>query len=257
MGTANRRDWIKWEGGECPVPRQTGVEYETRAGSPGLGIAGDLRWYYLDIGGDIVAYRVVEEATKPVSPEDIAPELWNSYKDVLNDEALAALRQVILDTEKHNDIDFVDARYLIDAFTWSNTRQGDTFWISVNYGRYDKNRDNQQVSEGVVKIAFKETNWGVTPVKDDNEDIGSAATSKHYNAQAIQPIELMEMSFSKEEFKGFLKGNILKYSMRAGSKSGESVFKDTVKAKQYKMWLDLVDQGIKIDPRVHVVIKGD
>ena len=157
MGTANQMGWIKWEGGERPVPAQTGVEYETRAGCTGLVIAGDLRWDYLNSGGDIVAYRVVEEATKPVSPEDF----------------------------------------------------------------------------------------------------GSAATSKHYNAQAIQPIELMQMSFSVDEFKGFLKGNILKYSMRAGSKSGESVFKDTVKAKQYKMWLDLVEQGVKIDPRVHVVIKGD
>lgn len=152
-----KSEWIKWEGGECPVLAQTEVEYETRRGNTSLDIAGDLRWEHLSFGGDIVAYRVVKEATKPTSPEDI----------------------------------------------------------------------------------------------------GSAATSKHYNAQAIQPIELMEMSFSKEEFKGFLKGNILKYSMRAGSKSGESVFKDTVKAKQYKMWLDLVDQGIKIDPRVHVVIKGD
>lgn len=88
------------------------------------------------------------------------------------------------------------------------------------------------------------------------EDSGSAATSKHYNAQAIQPIELMQLSLSPEEFKGFLKGNIMKYSMRAGSKAGESVFKDTVKAKQYKMWLDLVEQGVKIDPRTHVVIKG-
>lgn len=111
----------------------------------------------------------------------------------------------------------------------------------------------------VVEEAKEEFAPGTTTVDVGSpvqEDSGSAATSKHYNAQAIQPIELMQLSLSPEEFKGFLKGNIMKYSMRAGSKAGESVFKDTVKAKQYKMWLDLVEQGVKIDPRTHVVIKG-
>lgn len=111
----------------------------------------------------------------------------------------------------------------------------------------------------VVEEAKEEFAPGMTTAdvgEPVQEDSGSAATSKHYNAQAIQPIELMQLSLSPEEFKGFLKGNIMKYSMRAGSKAGESVFKDTVKAKQYKMWLDLVEQGVKIDPRTHVVIKG-
>jgi hypothetical protein len=238
-----KSEWIKWEGGKCPVDDETGIQVMFRDQTTYSSTNGGFRWNHIGALGDIVAYRVVKEVTKTISPEDISPTLWNAYKDVLNDEALSALRHVILDTANHERINFVDEEYIVDAFAWDGTKYGVTFWEGVDMGEYDKNVADRQVSDEVGEPA--------------QEDIGSAATSKHYNAQAIQPIELMEMSFSKEEFKGFLKGNILKYSMRAGSKSGESVFKDTVKAKQYRMWLDLVEQGIKIDPRVHVVIKGD
>ena len=148
-----KSEWIKWEGGDCPVPKQTGVEYETRTGSPGLGIAGDLRWDYLNSGGDIVAYRVVKEATKPVSPEDV----------------------------------------------------------------------------------------------------GSAATSKHYNSKLIQPIEICQMVLTPEEFQGAMKFNIMKYTQRAGSKEGESSQKDWNKALQYKLWLELAKQYKIIDPRKDIV----
>ena len=166
-----KSEWIKWEGGKCPVDDETGIQVMFRDQTTYRSTVGGFRWKHIGAPGDIVAYRIAED------------------------------------------------------------------------GEYDP---------PVAILGAKTEDVG----EPAQEDIGSAATSKHYNAQAIQPIELMEMSFSKEEFKGFLKGNILKYSMRAGSKSGESVFKDTVKAKQYRMWLDLVEQGIKIDPRVHVVTKG-
>jgi hypothetical protein len=85
------------------------------------------------------------------------------------------------------------------------------------------------------------------------EDVGSAATSKHYNSKPIQPIELMQALMSPEEFVGFCKGNFIKYSMRAGSKEGENSDKDTNKAKQYFMWWKLAEEGVTIDPRKHVV----
>jgi len=53
--------WIEWCGGECPVelPRQE-VEYRTRLGNKYMTAAGDLRWYHEGKGGDIIAYRVIE-----------------------------------------------------------------------------------------------------------------------------------------------------------------------------------------------------
>lgn len=53
----------------------------------------------------------------------------------------------------------------------------------------------------------------------------------HYKDMAIQPWELMEAVLSKEEFIGFLRGNIIKYSLRAGRKAGAE--DDAAKAKHY------------------------
>lgn len=67
--------------------------------------------------------------------------------------------------------------------------------------------------------------------------------SPHYNSHytnmiGLQPIELMQETLSPEEFRGFLKGNIIKYTMRAGHKEGESAEKDAAKAKVYLKWLN-------------------
>lgn len=52
----------------------------------------------------------------------------------------------------------------------------------------------------------------------------------HYRDMAIQPWALMEEILTHEEFIGFLKGNVLKYSLRAGRKEGSD---DAAKAKHY------------------------
>lgn len=66
--------------------------------------------------------------------------------------------------------------------------------------------------------------------------------SPHYNQHytdmiGLQPIEVMQDVLSHEEFVGFIKGNIIKYTMRAGHKQGESAEKDSRKAKDYQNWL--------------------
>jgi hypothetical protein len=71
-------------------------------------------------------------------------------------------------------------------------------------------------------------------------DIGTAATSPHYNSLPIQPIELMEATLTHEEFLGYLKGNMIKYAMRAGRK-GETQ-KDVNKYNQYKEFYEYVIQ---------------
>ena len=56
----------------------------------------------------------------------------------------------------------------------------------------------------------------------------------HYKDMVIQPWTVMESILTKEEFIGFLKGNIIKYSMRQGHK-GED---DGHKALHYKQKLE-------------------
>lgn len=76
---------------------------------------------------------------------------------------------------------------------------------------------------------------------------------EHYASMAgLEPIELMQLVLSPAEFIGFLKGNIIKYSMRAGKKQGEAAEKDVAKAKRYTAWLRKVtpyDTQFLINPK--------
>lgn len=77
-----------------------------------------------------------------------------------------------------------------------------------------------------------------TPITDliDNQP--------HYKNQGIEPIVLMKTNFSKEEFAGFLQGNVLKYMLRYKDKNG---LEDLKKAKTYLTWLidELDDDGVR------------
>ena len=69
---------------------------------------------------------------------------------------------------------------------------------------------------------------------------------KHYQGD-IQPIEVMQALFTPEELIGFIKGNILKYALRAGKK--DAMDKEFAKIKRYAEWGELVSLGVKINPR--------
>lgn len=58
---------------------------------------------------------------------------------------------------------------------------------------------------------------------------------KHYNGCIIEPILLMQKHLTKEQFEGFLLGNIIKYRVRAGHK--DDAKKDIDKAMRYEQWL--------------------
>ena len=66
--------------------------------------------------------------------------------------------------------------------------------------------------------------------QNNNADVIQVDGS-HYTEMEIQPWEVMESVLSKEEFRGFLRGNIIKYAMRAGKKDG--ALKDAEKARHY------------------------
>lgn len=62
----------------------------------------------------------------------------------------------------------------------------------------------------------------------------------HYKDMPIQPWEVMEAVLTPAEFRGYLKGCILKYSMRAGKKEGTD---DAGKARHYRQKLREVEGG--------------
>lgn len=60
------------------------------------------------------------------------------------------------------------------------------------------------------------------------------ANLPHYAELKIQPIEYMRANFSKEEFRGYLVGSVLKYISRFERKNG---VEDLEKAKVFLCWL--------------------
>lgn len=69
--------------------------------------------------------------------------------------------------------------------------------------------------------------------KEETEDSEESTVDSHYKALAIEPLEVMRGMMTKTEYKGFLKGNIIKYSIRQGNKKGESAEKDAAKCREY------------------------
>ena len=65
-------------------------------------------------------------------------------------------------------------------------------------------------------------------------------SGNHYKEMPVQPWSVMESVLTHAEFVGFLKGNIIKYSMRAGRKEGTD---DANKARHYQMKLKEVERG--------------
>lgn len=65
--------------------------------------------------------------------------------------------------------------------------------------------------------------------KADNIQVGGT----HYKDMPVQPWEVMQVLLTKEEFIGFLKGNIVKYSMRQGRKDSD----DAGKLRHYQQKL--------------------
>lgn len=58
----------------------------------------------------------------------------------------------------------------------------------------------------------------------------------HYKDMPVQPWTVMQAVLTPEEFRGFLKGNIIKYAMRQGRKDSD----DAGKALHYMQKLEQV-----------------
>lgn len=82
------------------------------------------------------------------------------------------------------------------------------------------------------------THEELIPASESSEKETEAPSTyhdKHYNGCIIEPILLMQWHLTKEQFEGFLLGNIIKYRVRAGHK--DDAKKDIDKAMRYEQWL--------------------
>jgi hypothetical protein len=80
------------------------------------------------------------------------------------------------------------------------------------------------------------TNFSFKDSKADDMQVGGS----HYKDMAVQPWEVMEAVLTPEEFRGFLKGNIIKYAMRQGRKDSD----DAGKLKHYILKLTEMENDV-------------
>lgn len=100
---------------------------------------------------------------------------------------------------------------------------------SMIYGEY-LNQSDDVVTKHLEKEAHKTASDLI-----DKQD--------HYTNNGIQPIQIMKANMTKEKYRGFLEGNILKYPLRYEDKNG---LEDLKKAKTYLTWLieDIEERGL-------------
>ena len=133
--------------------------------------------------------------TKPKkTAEEIAPMLWTAYRDVLNDEALAALRQVIEDVDNHEKCNFRDSDDINVSFRWYLTSQDHDFWGGVYDGEYDKKKARVSVANDALKIDLDYSAPDTITPQDihssrvSTQDTGSAATRNKYSREIYPDI---------------------------------------------------------------------
>ena len=102
----------------------------------------------------------------------------------------------------------------------------------------------------VPSLAQPVDDFEIPPSDAPDVPQGHPRKSSHYQLTLLQPLEIMQRTMTKDEFIGFLKGNIIKYSIRGGHKEGESPEKDLTKVNTYHRWLRLAEQGQMINPMI-------
>ena len=89
------------------------------------------------------------------------------------------------------------------------------------------------------EVRLRGTDTYIVVKADKVQEVGTH--DKHYLESVVEPIKVMEKLFTKEELKGFIKGNILKYRLRMGHK--DDIQKEMDKISVYEQWLAKLERG--------------
>ena len=87
------REWISWDGGECPVPFDTWVEVHLENSDDLTGLAGWFTWCQPGGGSDILRYRLCAPDEKP---EETSPNAHYRQGEI---ECIDAIRAALTDEE--------------------------------------------------------------------------------------------------------------------------------------------------------------
>ena len=115
--------------------------------------------------------------------------------------------------------------------------------IIVNGRRITPINEDADTQENTQKDTKHDKHYHDTVINED----AVTRHDKHYRDAVVEPILVMQALFSRDEFIGFLKGNILKYRLRVGHKGGDREMQcDLDKIRVYEMWLDTIKNGERI-----------
>ena len=106
--------------------------------------------------------------------------------------------------------------------------------FSTAYGednQWSDESDLELVTKKVKPLSIHTKEGGFPAFKTDPPDNGLPHTP-HYMNGLIETIDVIKMALTEDEFRGFLKGNVLKYQIRAPHKH-ETPDEDYQKAKDY------------------------
>lgn len=59
---------------------------------------------------------------------------------------------------------------------------------------------------------------------------------KHYNSGRFETVDVIRDSLTEEEFRGYIKGNVLKYTIREKYKNGEEDLRKSLFYLNYLLW---------------------
>ena len=105
------------------------------------------------------------------------------------------------------------------------------------YGEIQRSMDLAGVL--CYEVRLRGTDTYIVVKADKVQEVGKH--DKHYLESVVEPIKVMEKLFTKEELKGFIKGNILKYRLRMGHK--DDIQKEMDKIRVYEQWLAKLERG--------------
>lgn len=189
---------------------------------------------------DIESLELVEEEKKVYTKEDIHEGMVlecienNTYFWTVGKQYIVDKNLCIYDDDGDIHVDSDIATYL----------NGSTEYCHLKFKVVEPEKSKYVVGEYVSIPRLKGKNieepiMSSIPLTDNNMIVDQ----KHYTNNDIQPIEIMKANFTKEEYRGFLLGNIVKYPLRYKDKNGLRDLKTTY---TYLTWLiqDIEERGL-------------
>lgn len=109
--------------------------------------------------------------------------------------------------------------------------------IKQQYRLANQVQDAYEQTDDLYKVTYKHVSYGEIPVSTKAPCTVPmvAPIPSHYDAGGIETIDFIKAKLTPEQYKGYLLGNIIKYSSRLNFK-GDSK-KDAAKLHDYTSWL--------------------